>query len=158
MMRFIFCFLLLHFLKQADAQRVVTFDPDKDVVAERALSGALELTKPVRALAFSIQEAIPQITDIDTIITLSIGKLHFLFARGKQIDQREQSFNLGILLTEVLPGKFHADQLVISCKSSGNCNECTLTPACACTRGSGSCTQNYTFSGAMKKVTVTLFD
>jgi hypothetical protein len=151
--------LLAAFLPAASfAQRVVTLDPVKDPIALRNTSGTFEFAIAPQAIAVSIQEAIPQISAIDSLFFQKIGKSNYLLARGNNTYLPGSKLSLAILLVETGNGMFQTDDLVISCSSAGECRECSLPPVCTCNKGSGSCGQNSTFITALKKVTVTIFD
>ena len=141
-----------------NAQRVYTLDPEKDLIARRSPDGTLQFVVPARVLAISIQEAIPLMTDIQSIGLQKIGKSNYFVASGKERYRPEITFTVAILLTETAPGAFQADDLVISCTSAGDCRECSLPPICKCNKGEGSCGQNSAMLTSLKKVTVTLFD
>lgn len=140
------------------AQRVFTFDPEKDILARKSSQGALEFAVPMKALILSIQEAIPQISDIQTVGLEKIGKSNYLIASGKERERPAYNLSIAVLLAETATGEFQADNLVISCSSAGDCRECSLPPLCTCNKGEGSCGQNIAMMASLKKVTVTLFD
>jgi hypothetical protein len=140
------------------SQRVVTFDPAKETVARRSSDGTLQLITSARAVALSIQEAIPQVTDIQAIELQKISKSFYVIARGRLFNAPETCLTIAILLAETSPDEFQADGLIISCTSSGDCRECSVPPGCSCTKGAGSCNQNNAQIVALKKVTLTLFD
>ncbi len=141
-----------------NAQRVVTFDPEKDVLAHRQPDGSVQIALPAQALCYSIQEAMPAVSNIQIVGIQKIGKSNYLIADGKILAKPETGVIMAILLVETSPGSFQADDLVISCSSSGECRECSLPPLCKCTKGEGNCGQNATLMAPLKKVTVTLFD
>ncbi len=149
-------FLLL--AVSSSAQRVVTFDPEKDVLAQRQPDGSVQTALPVQALCYSIQEAMPAVSNIQILGIQKIGKSNYLIAEGKVLAKPETVVVMAVLLVETSPGNFQADDLVISCSSSGDCRECSLPPLCRCTKGEGNCGQNATLMAPLKKVTLTLFD
>lgn len=150
--------LLLLFPLSLCAQRVVTLDPDKDPVARRLPDGSLQLMVPNRALVASIQETIPQMMDIQTVVLGKIGKSNYLMAQGDDRYRPGAHYSVAILLVETTPGLLQTDNLVISCSSDGNCRECTFPAPCTCTKGGGGCTQDSSMDTPLKKVTVTIFD
>jgi hypothetical protein len=154
----IYLILLLLLPLAGIAQRVVTLDPEKDAIARRTAGGELQLVVPFQALAISIQEAVPQITNIHTIGIQKIGRSNYLVASGREREQPEINSSIAVLLVETSPGELQTDNLAISCTSSGDCRECSLPPLCTCNKGEGSCGQNSAFITALKKVTVTIFD
>ncbi len=151
-------FVLLFLPFCSSAQHVFTLDPEKDPIAHRAPDGTLQFVVPVRVLAVSIQEAIPQITEIQTLGLEKFGQSNYLIASGKDLVRPDISFSVAILLAETAPDEFRADNLVISCSSTGDCRECSLPPTCKCNKGEGTCGQNIAIMTSLKKVTVTLFD
>ena len=145
-------------LQAAIAQRLFTFDPETDFLARRNSTDSIQLLAPIRAIAVAIQDANPQVTDIDQVEIRQIGKSRYLVATGKDTYRPGNRLTLAILLAETKPGYFQADAVVISCSSSGECRECALPPNCSCVRGEGGCAQNNAWYNAMRKVTLTLYD
>ncbi len=143
--------LLFVFLGQiAGAQRATTFDPATDVVAIRKNTDAIEMLVDPEALSLSVRESMPGISSVDSVRLMRFGRSGYLLAHCRS--NTETTVTLAILLAETSAGTFYTDQLVISCSSTGNCRECSLTPACACVKGSGSCEQSVRLIN-LKKVT-----
>lgn len=150
---FIYCIL---FIYAASAQHVVTVDPEKDAIARRYSDGSMALIVPDKALAASIQNALPGITELDSFNLQKIGRSTYLVAQGKKGAAPPENIGLAILLVETSPGQFQADNLVVICSSYSDCRECASPPACSCSKGEGSCGQSAAMTIALKKVTLTL--
>lgn len=135
----------------ASAQRAITFDPATDVVAVRKNTDSIEMLVHPEALAQSVRESIPDVSAVDSIRLMRFARSGYLLAHCRS-SNAESAITLAILLAETAAGTFYTDQLVISCSSTGNCRECSLTPACACVKGSGSCEQRVRLIN-LKKVT-----
>lgn len=149
----IYCIL---FIYAAGAQRVVTLDPEKDAIATRTADGSLAFTAPLKALAASIQNALPEISGIDSLCLKKFGRSNYLVVSGKKGPVQLESVGVAILLVETTPGQFQTDNLVVICSSSGDCRECATPPTCTCSKGEGLCSQSAAMTIALKKVTLTL--
>lgn len=151
-MKYTLVSLLLVFLGQiADAQIATTFDPATDVVAIRKNADTIEMLVDPEMLSLSVRESIPGISSVDSVRLMRFARSGYLLAHCRS--NTETAVTLAILLAETAAGAFYTDQLVISCSSTGNCRECSLTPACACAKGSGSCEQSVQLIN-LKKVTL----
>jgi len=145
--------LVFVFLGQiAGAQKATTFDPATDVVAIRKNADTIEMLVDPEVLALSVRESIPGVSSVDSVRLMRFARSGYLLAHCRN-SSPESAITLAILLAETAAGTFYTDQLVISCSSTGNCRECSLTPACACVKGSGSCEQSVRLIN-LKKVTI----
>lgn len=153
-MKYTLVFIIFVFSGQvAGAQRTITFDPTTDIVALRKNADTIEMLVHPEALALSVRESIPGLTSVDSVRLIRLARSGYLLAYCRSANSPESAITLAILLAETAAGTFYTDQLVISCSSTGNCRECSLTPACACVKGSGSCEQSVRLIN-LKKVTL----
>ena len=153
-MKYTLVFIIFVFSGQiAGAQQAITFDPATDVVALRKNTDTIEMLIPPEALALSVRESIPGISSVDSVRLIRFARSGYLMAYCQNNSRPESAITLAILLAETAAGTFYTDQLVISCSSTGNCRECSLTPACACVKGSGSCEQSVRLIN-LKKVSL----
>lgn len=153
-MKYTLVSLIFVFLGQiAGAQRATTFDPATDVVAIRKNTDTLEMLVDSEALVLSVRESIPGISFVDSVRLVRFARSGYLLAYCRSNSHPESAITLAILLAETATGTFYTDQLVISCSSTGNCRECSLSPECACVKGSGSCEQSVRLIN-LKKVTL----
>jgi len=153
-MKYTLVFIIFVFPGQiAGAQRTTTFDPATDVVAIRKNTDTLEMLVDSEVLALSVRESIPGVSFVDSVRLVRFARSGYLLAYCRSNSHPEAAITLAILLTETATGTFYTDQLVISCSSTGNCRECSLSPACACVKGSGSCEQSVRLIN-LKKVTL----
>lgn len=152
-MKFTIVFFFGAFLVQiASAQRAITFDPATDVVAIRKNTDTIEMLINPEALALSVRESISEVSVVDSVRLICFARSGYLLAHCRGNGSPAPDITLAILLAETATGTFFTDQLVISCSSTDNCRECSLTPACACVKGSGSCEQSVRLIN-LKKIT-----
>lgn len=144
------------------AQRVVTFDPERDTIAHRLPNGDIQLSVPSKAVFSALEQGTPYITGVSEIYFRKIGKSNYLIAKGRKKNDEINTVTMAILLAEIKPGSFQTDNLAMSCIGSNGCSECQEPPNCGCsstlTTG-GSCPSGQmSTQPAFAKVTVTVFD
>jgi hypothetical protein len=127
-------------------QTKVTFDPQRDTIAQRISDGTIQIRTSTNDIRKSLETSLGDLTDFRAIQIKKIGLSQYLTFKATQKQDPLVQTSGAILLVETSPGIFQADQLLLTC--SGSCGDCGEEPNKSC----GCCGQSRNTELIMAKV------
>jgi hypothetical protein len=132
------CLLLLFCItypSQAQAQKALTFDPEKDTIATTNQRGLWKISVPEALLIAAAQVVTPNLSSVHDVRIQDIHNKPYLFFRGSHREKPDVGYTVMVLLEESALGIWKAGSVYQACWGD-TCNTCGFDDywGCSCER------------------------